>query len=335
MNTIPLYAPQSNYSSKVYNSGCWIDGSYTKELEERLKEYLHVPYVILTSSGTAALLAAYWVLKNKKLPLVVDPYTFPATYQPARMLDYEIIFQRMIMPKQVNPVVLIPEKRMYTVTHLFGQPNVLIEPYAKQLCIEDACQAFGAKYNGQCVGTIGSIGCYSFYPTKTLHTCGHAGAVVTKDERYYRSMKTFIESGRENGKMTNTIALNLRIDELKAEYILKELSQYDKRISLQREIAEEYKQCIPEKQPLVEEIPGNFNIYSVFNLLIKKRDAFRKHMEKFGIQTMVYYNEDMLPVRQRNAYKDITSSIVSIPCRYSLTTKEVKKITFALKAWYV
>jgi dTDP-4-amino-4,6-dideoxygalactose transaminase len=308
---------------------------YTKELEERLKEYLKVPYVILTSSGTSALLAAYWVLKNKKLPLIVDPYTFPATYQPARMLDYDIIFERMIMPTQVKPRSRTPAKRMYTVTHLFGQPNAFIETYAKHLCIEDACQSFGAKYNGQFVGTIGDIGCFSFYPTKTLHTCGHAGAVVTKDEQYYRAMKTFIESGRENGVMTNTIALNLRIDEIKAEYILKELAQYDTRISLQREIAETYKQCIPESQPLVEETIGNFNIYSVFNLLIHKRDAFRVHMEKYGIQTMVYYNEDMLPLSQRRVYKDITSSIVSIPCRYSLTNREVKKITTALKAWYV
>ena len=119
MDKIPIYKLQSNYKSTVYNSGKWTNGSKTKELEEKLKEYLNVKYVILTNSGTSALLATYWVLKNEYDTLFVDPYTFPATYQPARLLGYKINFIKTILADKIS----LPKTGLNVITHLFGQPN--------------------------------------------------------------------------------------------------------------------------------------------------------------------------------------------------------------------
>lgn len=331
MDKIPIYKLQSNYKSTVYNSGKWTNGSKTKELEEKLKEYLNVKYVILTNSGTSALLATYWVLKNEYDTLFVDPYTFPATYQPARLLGYKINFIKTILADKIS----LPKTGLNVITHLFGQPNRSLSKINNISFIEDACQSFGAEFNGKKLGTFGKLGCFSFYPTKMLHTCGHGGAVVTNQENYYKGLKIFIESGRFEGKMTEEIALNLRMDELKAEFLLYELDNYESKINKQREIAKEFLRLVPLPQPFLEETSGERHIYSTFNLCLKNRDKFRKYMDNLGIETLVYYGDDVLPVTERSKYKELTSTIVAVPCRWNLTVREIARIKGALKGWFI
>jgi dTDP-4-amino-4,6-dideoxygalactose transaminase len=287
--------------------------------------------VILTNSGTSALLACYWVLRDKYRKLSVDPYTFPATYQPARLLNYEINFKRMLFLKHLATT----KNELYTITHLYGQPNELVKTINKSVLIEDACQSFGAELNRKKVGTFGLLGCYSFYPTKTLHTCGHGGAVVTDNKDYYEKLKVFIESGRNGGKLTENVALNLRFDEVKAEFLLDELKDYDKRTDIQRDIAKELIPLIPGSQPFLEEQEGSRHIFSTFNIILNNRDKFIKHMKNKGIETKVYYDNDVLPVSVRDEYEDITSSIVSIPCRWNLTMNEISTIRKALEEFFI
>lgn len=332
MDKITIYKLESNYKSHVYNSGKWVDGFKIKELEEKIKEYLQVKYVVLTNNGTSSLLAAYWVLKNEFKKLKVDPYTFPATYQAARVLNYKIEFSRTIT-KEVDENYFRNDS-LHVITHLFGQPNNMLVYKDKINFIEDACQAFGTKYKDKKVGTFGKIGCFSFYPTKMLHTCGHGGAVVTNDESYYQKLKVFIESGRVNGEMTEEIGLNLRMDELKAEFLLWELKEYDKRIATQRDIAKKLIKLVQGNQPFLEEKPDYYHIYSTFNMLIKNRDEFIKYMNNLDIQTMIYYGKNILPSKIRNQYADLTSSIVAIPCRWNLKEVEIKRIKNALKGWF-
>lgn len=328
---IPLYKLDSHYSSKIYNSGKWIDGTKIRVLEEKIKDFLDIKYVVLTNSGTSALLTAYWVLKDEYKTLNVDPYTFPATYQPARLLSYKLNFIRTIL----NNNVVFPNNGLNVITHLFGQPNALLARAEGVPFIEDACQSFGAKYKGKRVGTFGKIGCFSFYPTKSLHTNGHGGAVVTDDKNYYEMARIFIESGRLNGKMTEVIALNLRMDEIKAEFLLYELEDYERRVFCQKQIAKDFKSLITGEQPFLEENETSHHIFSVFNILVKKRDDFRKYMSKEGVETMIYYNDDILPAGEKSKYLDLTSSIVAIPCRWNLTDREILRIKNALKGWFV
>ena len=331
-NIIRFYKLDSSYISKTYNSGKWIDGIQIKRLEYELQKYLKVKYVILTNSGTSALLASYWALKDEFTQLCIDPYTFPASYQPARMIGFKIRHQRSLLK---NNVELKNNKLLYTIVHLFGQPNPLTEQINNNNFIEDNCQSFGAEYNGKKIGTYGRIGCLSFYPTKILHSCGHGGAIITNNESDYLKMKMFVESGRLNGNMTNSIALNLRIDEIKAEYLLFELKKYDQKIDIQRNIANEYREAIMDDQPFLKEEKYCKHVYSVFNLLVENRNKFIDHMKKFGIETMIYYNDYILPVKERPSYQDVTSKIVAIPCRWNLTNEQVKRVKRALKSWYI
>lgn len=330
MDRITIYKLQSRYRSRVYNSGNWIDGPKIRELEEKLKEYLGTKYVVLTNSGTSALFAAYWTLKDEFRTLFVDPYTFPATYQPARLLGYQINFIRTVLADGTT----LSKNGLNTITHLFGQPSRFLSELSRTSFIEDTCQAFGAEFKGKKVGTFGKIGCFSFYPTKPLHTCGHGGAIVTNEEKYYQAVKAFVESGRVDGKMTEQVALNLRMDEIKAEFLLCELKDYEDRITRQRDIAKELIRLIPSAQPFLTENDDERHIYSIFNILVRDRDGFREYMGSLGIETLVYYGEEMLPKQERPKYTDLTSSIVSIPCRWNLTTNEIKRIKEALKGWF-
>lgn len=330
MKKISLYKLPVKYKSKVFGSGRWIDGPKMKRLEEKLKDYLGVKYLILTNSGTSALLAPYWALKDEYKVLYVDPYTFPATYQPAKLLGYKIRFVKQIRSK--NPT--LGKTGLNVITHLFGQPNPLLQKSEGFAFIEDACQAFGAVWQGKKVGTFGKIGCFSFYPTKFFHTCGHGGCVVTDNPVYFGKMKPFVESGRTEGKMTENIGLNLRMDEIKAEFLLRELGKFETRVRIQRSIAKEFLKVIPTPQLFLIEEKDSRHIYSIFNLVLKKRDQFRNFMAKRGIETAVYYNQNILPLDQRANYKELTSSVVCIPCRWNLTSKEVSYIKVALKEWF-
>lgn len=330
MEQILLQKLQSSYQSQVYNSGRWVDGACMKELEEKLKAYLGVKYIVLTNSGTSALLATYWVLKQEFSSITTCPYTWPATYQAARVLNLETRFKRFILPSKVE----LSSVSLNVLVHLFGQASPLLSQVEGRPFIEDAAQSFGAEYRGQKLGTLGKIGCFSFDPNRTLHTNGHAGAICTNDESYYMALKLFVEGGRFEGKQTDTIALNLRMDEVRAEYLLFELAQYDQRMNLQREIVKDYLSVIPFEQPLLQEEEGDRHIYSVCNLLIEKRDEFREFMSEKKIETAIYLGEEILPNDQRRLFADITSSIVAIPCRWNLNGDEVRKIRQALREWF-
>jgi dTDP-4-amino-4,6-dideoxygalactose transaminase len=330
MEPIPLQKLQSSYQSQVYNSGLWIDGACMKELEDKLRAYLGVKYIVLTNSGTSALLAAYWVLKQEFSSITTCPYTWPATYQAARVLNMETRFKRFILQSRAE----LSSVSLNVLVHLFGQPNPLLSQVEGKPFIEDVAQSFGAEFRGQKLGTLGKIGCFSFYPTRTLHTNGHGGAICTNDQSYYEALKLFVECGRSEGKITDTIALNLRMDEARAEFLLFELAQYDQRMNIQREIVKDYLSVIPFEQPLLQEEDGDRHIYSVCNLLIEKRDEFSDFMNEKKIETSVYYGEEVLPADQRRLYADLTSSIISIPCRWNMSGDEVRRVRQGLREWF-
>ena len=338
LDRITIHSLASKNVSMAYSSGQWIDGKQMHRLENELKEYLEVPYIVLTNSGTSALFAVYWALRKEFTKLITDPYTFPATYQTAKVAGYDIKFTRWTPAKSLIFKKDSAKKNsvLYSLVHLFGQPNSLLDSFESANLIEDVAQAFGAKYKNKKVGTFGRAGIFSFYPTKTLHTCGHGGAIATHDKELYGEIKRFVECGRQDGIMTESPALNLRMDEIKAEFLLEELKSYDHNIKIQRDIANEFKRYVPKYQPFLEEDlnNGEYHIYSVFNLIVDRREEFRSFFNSMGIDTNIYYGSDMLPAVERENYSDLTDKIVSIPCRWNLNAEEIKRIATSLKSYF-
>ncbi len=330
MELIRLYKPETSFQSKAQNSGVWLDGPYCKDLKSRISEYLGVKHVLLVNSSTSAFIAMYWLLKQEFSSITVCAYNWPVTYQAARLLNLEIRFKRMLLQEKAE----LSTNSLNVLSHLFGQASQLLAQSQGKPFIEDARQAFGAEFRGQKVGTFGKMGCLSFSPTMNLYTNGLAAAIVTNDDSYYKELKNFCGATLHQEVSSEGVALDARLDEIKAEFILQQFDAFDQRMSTQREIVNDYLSVVPFEQPLLQEEEGDRHVFSACNLLIENRDEFVDFLKSKGIETKLYYSEVSLPPDQRRIYADLSSSIVAIPCRWNLTGDEVKRIRQALREWF-
>lgn len=179
--------------SEILESGAYINGPYTKKLEERLKEYLNVKHVIGVANGTDALVITLKSLGIKEGDEVITtPFTFFATAEAISMVGAKPVFVDVrledfnIDSEKIEKAITDKTKAIMPV-HLFGTPadmdkiNEIAQRYNLYV-IEDACQAIGAKYKGKMVGSIGDVACFSFFPTKNLGTYGDGGLITTNND---------------------------------------------------------------------------------------------------------------------------------------------------------
>lgn len=179
--------------SEILESGVYINGPYTKKLENRLCEYLNVKHAIGVANGTDALVIVLKALGIKEGDEVITtPFTFFATAEAISVVGAKPIFVDVklddfnINPEKIEKVITSKTKAILPV-HIFGTPVDMdrINEIAKKhnlYVIEDACQAIGAEYKGVKVGGIGDIACFSFFPTKNLGTYGDGGLITTNSD---------------------------------------------------------------------------------------------------------------------------------------------------------
>ena len=179
--------------SEILESGAYINGPYTKKLEERLKEYLNVKHVIGVANGTDALVITLKSLGIKEGDEVITtPFTFFATAEAISMVGAKPVFVDVrledfnIDSEKIERAITNKTKAIMPV-HIFGTPvnmdkiNEIAQRYSLYV-IEDACQAIGAKYKEKMIGSIGDVACFSFFPTKNLGTYGDGGLITTNND---------------------------------------------------------------------------------------------------------------------------------------------------------
>ena len=179
--------------SEILESGAYINGPYTKKLEERLKEYLNVKHVIGVANGTDALVITLKSLGIKEGDEVITtPFTFFATAEAISMVGAKPVFvdvrlEDFNIDSEKIEIAITDKTKAIMPVHLFGTPadmdkiNEIAQRYNLYV-IEDACQAIGAKYKGKMVGSIGDVACFSFFPTKNLGTYGDGGLITTNND---------------------------------------------------------------------------------------------------------------------------------------------------------
>jgi len=231
--------------------------------------------------------------------------------------------------------------------HLYGHPaemgQILKLTSTHNLkVIEDACQAHGARYNGKNVGTIGNMGCFSFYPTKNLGAYGDGGMVVTNDEELYEKLVMLRNYG-EVKKFTSKIeGFNSRLDEIQAAVLRVKLRYLDEWNNRRRDIAELYRQLLKGSGvQLPCEKEWAEHVYHLFVIKTNKRNALRHYLEGRGVGTQIHYP---IPIRQQEAYEKLgyrkgdlpvseknAEEILSIPIYPELTTGEVETVARCIK----
>lgn len=179
--------------SNILESGAYINGPYTKELENKLSKYLNVKHVIGIGNGTDALVIALEALGIKEGDEVITtPFTFFATAEAISVVGAKPVFVDVSLDDfniDVNKIekVITEKTKAIMPVHIFGTPTDMdkINEIAKKYnlyVIEDACQAIGAKYRDKMVGGLGDVACFSFFPTKNLGTYGDGGLITTNSD---------------------------------------------------------------------------------------------------------------------------------------------------------
>ena len=189
---------------------------------------------------------------------------------------------------------MTPRTRAICVTHLYGKPCRMdaIVPFARQhglAVIEDCAQSHGATLQGRQTGTIGISGCFSFYPTKNLGAIGDAGAVVTGDAAFADRLRHLRNYGSAQKYVNAFVGYNSRLDELQAAFLRIKLRRLYEITAHKRALAEIYFERLPSQLVLPLREPDTQDVFHIFAVRSKERDALRTHLLEAGIKTEVHY----------------------------------------------
>ena len=291
--------------TRVCDSQRFIMGPEVEALERELAEHLQASEAIAVSSGTDALLASMMALGiGPGDEVVTSTYSFFATAgcitrlgATPRLVDIDPVSYN-IDPAAVRSAMSRRTKAIIPV-HLYGlcadmDPIVSLAREAGVAVIEDACQAIGATCRGRQAGTMGTVGCFSFFPSKNLGAFGDAGLVTTDDARLAHEIRLLRNHGAEPRYFHKRIGGNFRLDAIQAAVLRVKLPHLASWTALRRENAARYARLfavagLAGRIGLPVEPEGFFHIYNQFIVRLPERDRVRARLTAQGIGTEVYY----------------------------------------------
>jgi dTDP-4-amino-4,6-dideoxygalactose transaminase len=339
---------------KVFVKADFILGEEAKTFEEEFAKFCGVKYAVGVNSGTDALYLALGALDITVGDEVVLPtFTFIATalcisYTGAKPVFVDIEEETYnIDPKKLEAVITDRTKAIIPV-HLYGQPANMeeIRAIAKKRnikIVEDACQAHGAMYKGKRAGALGDIGCFSFYPTKSLGAFGDAGMVITDRDDINEKVKMLRDYGRKGRYEHKIKGYNSRLDTIQAVVLSAKLKYLDQWNAMRGKLAAYY--C-----ELLKGIPGvvvptiksnRTHVFQTFAVRVPNRDQVCEKMKEKGVSVLIHYP---IPIHLQEAYADvghkkgdfpvserIADEILSLPMYPHMDKKQIKYVCASLK----
>ena len=337
----------------VIDNTAFINGPIVKEFSQNLSDYMGGCHVIPCANGTDALQIALMALDLKPGDEVIVPaFTYVASAEVIGLLgltpvmvdvDYETFNVTVDNIKKA----LSDKTKAIIPVHLFGQ-SCDMEPilaFAKEhnlYVIEDNAQAIGAEYtfsdgHKEKTGTMGTIGCTSFFPSKNLGCYGDGGAIFCKDDALAEKLRMIANHGQKVKYHHSVIGCNSRLDSIQAAILnvkFKHLDEYGKaRYEAASYYTAKLKAFVPEEKFFItpKELEQSTHVYHQYTLKIKngKRDALKQFLADAGIPSMIYYP---LPLQEQEAFKpitraaedltisrDIAYSVLSLPVHTEMT----------------
>lgn len=314
MMKVPLLDLTAQYQSirwevrtaidRVCESQVFILGPEVAACEHEIASYCGADYAIGVSSGTDALLVALMAAGvGAGDEVITSPFTFFATAGVIARLGARPVFVDIesesfnLDPDQIENV-LSPRTKAILPVHLFGRCAAMepIKEIAKQhglAVIEDAAQSIGAKdHHGQSAGTIGDIGCFSFFPSKNLGAFGDAGMVVTADSKLAETLRVLRVHGGKPKYYHKQIGGNFRLDALQAAVLRVKLRYLPLWTTGRRQNASQYRELftqagLPCHVVVPADVPGH--IYNQFVIRCAARDALQAFLREQNIETEIYY----------------------------------------------
>ena len=348
----------------VIDSCQFVKGAEVKTFEQELAQYLGVRHAIACGNGTDALQVALMALGLKPGDEVITTdFTFIATVEVIALLGLKPVLvdvDRATFNIDVEKVekAITPRTKAIVPVHLFGQ-CANMEPLLKLAekhglyVVEDTAQGLGSEYRFsdgtiRKAGTIGTIGCTSFFPSKNLGCYGDGGALFTNDDQLAEQIRCLTNHGMKVRYHHDMIGVNSRLDTIQAAILRVKLPHLDEYNLARLAAAEKYNAALSGIAGLETPVTAAFttHIFHQYTLKVKngQRDALKKHLDEQGIPNMVYYP---IPLHRQKAFEPyvtendsfpvsetICGEVLSLPMHTELDDEQIERIILAIKSLF-
>ena len=335
-------------------TGQFVFGKELEKFEKNIKNFLNVKYALGVGNWTEGMVMVCKALNLKpKDEIITVSNSFIATCGAIAYYGSKPVL--IDVDDAMNMDVNLIEKKITKNTkaimpvHLSGIPVDLnklkkIAKKNKLILIEDAAHAFGGKYNGKNLGTLGDIGIFSLHPRKNFHVLGDGGLIVTNNKKIYNKIKLLRNHGLINRNEASIWGTNSRLDNLHAAFanvMLKKIHKINRRFI---EIANFYSRSLKSLVQIpIYDLKNTKPTFHQYIIRTKKRNELKKFLEKKNIQTAIHYP---IPIHKQKAYRKMygnitlkkteqfSKEILSLPINDYITNKELSYIVNTIKNFF-
>ena len=289
----------------VMESQHFILGPEVDRLEQEIAGFTGAKFAVACASGSDALLLALMALGvGSGDEVITTPFTFGATTgaiarSGARPVFVDIETNGFNLDAQALEQEVTPKTKAIIPVHLFGlvadmEAVMAVAEHCGVAVVEDAAQSLGASYKGQQAGTVGTAGCFSFFPSKNLGGCGDGGLITTDRADLARLLRALRVHGATQKYQYEMLGINSRLDALQAAILRVKLPHLTRWTDARRQNARHYVRLFQEydlleKVQLPVEAEDRIHVYNQFSIRAQKRDALRHHLQCLGVPTEIYY----------------------------------------------
>ena len=343
----------------VLDSAAFINGPEVKQFETELQEYLNVKHVIPCGNGTDALQIALMALGLEPGDEVITAdFTFAATVEVIDLLKLNSIlvdvdYDTFTIDTEKLKAAITPKTKAIIPVHLFGQCANMDEimAIAKEhnlYVVEDTAQAIGADYKGRKAGTIGHIGCTSFFPSKNLGCYGDGGAIFTNDDDIAHRLRGIVNHGMYKRYYHDEVGVNSRLDSVQAAVLRRKLPLLNDYNAARNKAAAYYTEAFKDIDALLTPVKGEdtTHVFHQYTLRVTngKRNELQAFLTEKDIPAMIYYP---VPLRKQKAYDNghyndadfpntnkLVEEVMSLPMHTELDEEQLAYITSAVREFF-
>jgi dTDP-4-amino-4,6-dideoxygalactose transaminase len=342
--------------STMIANGHYVASEEVSEFERAFAAYLGCSFVVGVNTGTDALICSLQALGfRRNQEVITQANTFNATVAAICLAGLKPVLvdadeNSFLLNKDQALAVMGPQTRVLLPVHLYGKPTPLRELLGE--CqkrgievVEDAAQAHGARIEGHRAGTLGSLGCFSFHPSKNLAAAGDGGAIATNRTDLRERLSALHALGQRDQNNHVQIGYNTKLDSIQAKVLSWKLASLDRWNEQRRDKARAYREGLADL-PLTFQAwaEGEEHVFHLFAIRTEQRDRLLQHLQAKGIDAVVRYP---VPIHLQPAFSEfgwrngqfpvaeaLARELLCLPIRPNLTKTDIEYVADCIRAFF-